>query len=97
MGVYYQVACDELQERIDPGSVDNFSIKAWAIAHRDNPFGQFVIFALRTRWIGKSVRLVHDSGDDPGYFDYKEVTEDIVHSYNDEYKTFYQFTGDEEV
>ena len=60
MGIYYQVACDELKERIDPGSIDNLGIKAGSIAHPKHPFGQVVIFALLTRWFGKSIRLVDD-------------------------------------
>ena len=92
MGIYYQVACDDLKERIDPGSIDDLGTKAGAIAHPEHPFGAIVIFALSTRWKGESIRLVDDRGDDAGYFDYEEVTKYVLRDYNEFYNTGYQFT-----
>ena len=93
MGIYYQIACDELEERIDPGSINNLGVKAKNIANPKHPFGQVVVFVLLTRWEGKSVRLVDDCEDDPGYFEYKDVTEDVLKEYNEVYGTEYKFTG----
>ena len=92
MGTYYQIACDELKERIDPGSINNLGVKAKKIAHSEHQFGSVVVFALLTRWKGKNIRLVDDCGNDPGYFEYKEVTEDVLKEYNEVYGTEYKFT-----
>jgi hypothetical protein len=93
MGVYYQVACDEDRERIDPGSINDLGIKVGAIAHPNHPFGSVVVFAMSHRWHGKPTRIVDDLGSDPGYFDYNEVTEEVVKEYNEYYKTSLKFTG----
>lgn len=87
MGIYYQVACDATQERIDPGGINDLGIKADAIAYPKHPFGPVVIYAMLTRWSGKSVRLVNDLGDDPGYFDYADITGEIIAEYNKKYGT----------
>ena len=82
MGNYYKVACDELKENIDPGDIDNLGIKRLSIDWFEHPFGAVVIFAMLTRWAGKDVRLVDDCGEDPGYFEYKNVTRHILEEYN---------------
>lgn len=92
MGVYYQIACDELRERIDPGYIDNLGIKRGAIACHDHPFGPMVIFALLNRWAGKQARLVDDTSDDPGYFLYQNVTAFIIYEYNQQYHTNFKLT-----
>lgn len=94
MGVYYKIACDEAKECIDPGSINGLGIKARAIAAPDHPFGAVVMFAMLTRW-EHPIRLVDDCTEDPGYFDYKDVTEEVLKEYNERYKTELQFTGDE--
>ena len=93
MGTYYKIACDELKERIDPGSIDNLGIKWRSIAHPDHPFGSVAIFALVTRWEGKAARIANDLCDDAGYFEYADVTQQIMVEYNLEYGTALRFTG----
>jgi hypothetical protein len=95
MGVYYKIACDKRKERIDPGEIDNLGNKSGAIAHPDHPFGMVVIFALTTRWARESIRLVDDLAGDPGYYDYEDVTKDILAEYNEIYNTSLIFTGDD--
>lgn len=92
MGVYYQVACDESKERIDPGDIDDLGIKAGAIAHPEHPFGPVVMFAMLHRW-RSPIRLVDDTRDDPGYFEYVNVTEVVLLQYNEFYETEFRFTG----
>lgn len=92
MGVYYQVACDKHKERIDPGEIDDLGIKEGPIAHPEHPFGPVVVFAMLHRWQA-SVRLVNDSSDDPGFFEYENVTEEVLRKYNEYYKAEFKFTG----
>lgn len=94
MGIYYVVACDDLHEHINPGSIDDLGIKAHAISNPQHPFGAVVIFALRTRWYGKTARLIDDCGFDPAFSDYGDVTEEVLREYNSYHKTSYSFTGD---
>jgi len=96
MGIYYAIACDELKERIEPGSINNLGIKQHAIAHPNHPFGSVSVFALVTRWRGKTARIVNDCADDPGYYEYTDVTRQIVDEYNAEYGTTLEFTGDDD-
>lgn len=92
MGVYYKVACDEAKENIDPGAIDDLGIKAPAIAALDHPFGAVVIYAMLYFW-KHPVRLVNDMLDDPGYFEYSDVTADVLKAYNERYETNMQYTG----
>ena len=92
MGTYYQVACDERKERIDPGDIDDLGIKAGPIAHPKHPFGPVVMFAMLHRW-RRPVRLVNDCAEDPGYFEYENVTEEVLAAYNEYYETEFKFTG----
>lgn len=94
MGIYYKIACDEVKECIDPGHINDLGIKAGAIAAPDHPFGSVVVFAMVMRW-DHPVRLVNDSGDDPAYFEYTDVTEDVLKEYNERYKTELKFTPHE--
>ncbi len=96
MGIYYVIACDELKEKIEPGSINNLGIKQRAIAHPDHPFGPVSVFALVTRWRDKAARVLNDGGDDPGYFEYTDVTQQIIDEYNSEYRTALKFTGDDD-
>lgn len=51
------------------------------------------MFAMLYRWKAP-IRLANDhDGDDPGYFDYKEVTEEVLNEYNKYYNTQLVFTG----
>lgn len=93
MGIYYQIACDEKKERIDPGDINNLGIKQGAIAHPKHPFGSVAVFAMLRYWGGSTVRLVNDCGEDPGYFDYKNITREVVEAYNVYYSTTLTFTG----
>jgi len=93
MGVYYQAACDETKERIDPSNINGLGIKAGPIACPMHPFGAVVIFAMLHRWNSKQVRLVNDTQEDPGYFEYTEVTKDVLSAYNKHYETNLEFTG----
>jgi hypothetical protein len=93
MGTYYVVACDDLREHIDPGNIDDLGVKAGAISNPQHPFGAVVIFALRTRWFGKTARLVDDCGSDPAFFNYRDATEEVLSEYNTYHKTAYSFTG----
>jgi len=93
MGAYYKAACDEAKEQINPGHIDDLGIKAKSIAHPNHPFGQVVIFAMLHRWKA-SVRIANDTGDDDGYFDYADVTDEVLKAYNEHYKTQLRFTGE---
>lgn len=93
MGIYFKVACDRLQQSIDPGFADveqdpiyYYSIKE-GICHPDHPFGSIVLFCLMYKWRGEQVRLVSDIGDDPGYYTYEDITQEVLDSYNDKFKT----------
>lgn len=90
MGVYYKAACDELREKIDPGKINDLGVKAGAIAHPEHPFGSIVVFSMLGRWNGCTVRLANDSDDDEGYFDYQDVTKQVVEAYNEKYGTEYK-------
>lgn len=94
MGTYYCVVCDELEEKIDPGSIDNLGIKEGAIGNLKHSIGAVTIFALCGRWRNKKIRLANDSGNDPGYDDYTEITKEILEEYNKSYKTNLIYTGD---
>lgn len=92
MGTYYQVACDQHKERIDPGDINNKGIKAHAIAHPNHEFGPVVIFAMLRRW-NAPIRLADDTREDEGYFDYKNVTQQVIADYNEVYGTSLEYTG----
>lgn len=94
MGIYYQVACDEARERIDPACINGLGNKFVAIAHPEHPFGQVIIFAMLRRWAGKSVRLAEDYTDDAGYYEYRDITEDVIREYNHAYGTSLTFVRD---
>jgi hypothetical protein len=93
MGTYYKVACDETKENIDPGSINDLGVKKHAVAAPEHPLGPIVVFALVTRWFGKKCRAVIDVDDDLGYFDYKDITKEVIEAYNKEYHTNLEFTG----
>ncbi len=93
MSAYYQIVCDELKERIDPGEINDRGVKEFAIAHPEHPFGQIVVFAMLRRWKGKTVRIVDDRGNDPAYYDYSDVTESVLREYNDRYGSGHKFTS----
>lgn len=97
MGVYYVIACDKLKEKIDPGSINDLGMKQHAIAHQKHPFGSVVIFALVTRWCNQTARIANDYNDDPGYYEYTDITQQIINEYNTEYETILQFTGEKEL
>jgi hypothetical protein len=82
MGIYYAVACDEMKERIDPGEINNLGMKEYAIAYPDHPFGALVIFAMLTRWRHKNITLVNDYDDEESYYEYTDITADVVTAYN---------------
>ena len=47
------------------------------------------------RWRrNEKIRLANDSGDDPGYDHYTNVTKEILEEYNKMYKTDLIYTGD---
>ena len=92
MGVYFKVACDEAKECIDPGSINDLGVKAGSIAHPEHPFGPVVVYATLHRW-HSPIRLANDSHDDPGYYDYLDVTEEVLREYNQTYNTHFRFTG----
>lgn len=93
MGNYYQVACDELKERIDPGDINDLGIKAGPVAHLEHPLGALTIFNLLGRWHCMSVRLVSDAGgDDEAYHRYTDVTYETIRRYNEVYKTNIKYT-----
>lgn len=94
MGTYYKVCCDEMRESICPGQINDLGIKLGAIVHPSHPFGAVVVFAMATRWEGKQCRIVNDCDDDPGYFDYKEVTKEVLAAYNQYTGTELRFTPD---
>ena len=85
MGVYYMIACDELKERIEPGDVFGLGIKRGAITSVEHPIGALVINTLMGRWNGRSCRVADDCGEDPGYFEYTDVTEEVMADYNEEW------------
>lgn len=93
MGTYYQVACDEKKERIDPGEINDLGIKSGPIANPKHPFGAVVIFAMLHRWRAP-VRLVNDCAEDAGYFEYANVTEETLKAYNEFYGMSLKFTGE---
>ena len=93
MGIYYAVACDKFKESIDPGAINNLGIKAGSIAHPNHPLGAVIIFAALYRWQGEPIRVVNDLGDDPGYFEYRDVTKEVLKEYNEYYSTDLRFTG----
>ncbi len=93
MGLYYQLVCDELKERIDPGNINDLGIKASAIAAPEHPLGSVAVFAMLKRWGDKPVRLVNDESDDPAYWEYQNVTKNVLQDYNACYDTNLQFTG----
>lgn len=95
MGTYYMAACDEAKERIDPGSINDLGVKFGSISHPEHPFGSVVIFAMATRWRGKQARIASDIGSDPGYYDYREVTAEVLAEYNRVHRTDLRFTGDD--
>lgn len=84
MGTYYKVACDALQENIDPGDVNDGGIKLKAISHPQHAFGPLVVFAMAGRWNGRLCRVVPDNREDAAaaYDDYKDVTEEVITEYN---------------
>jgi hypothetical protein len=96
MGVYYKAACDDLQERIDPGHIENLGIKAGSIARSEHPFGSLVIFAMLYRWRNHGVRIADDLGDDPGYFEYRDITGEVLAEYNKSYGTTFKHTPDDD-
>ena len=93
MGIYYKVACDDHRECIDPGSIDGLSVKASGIASTAHPLGAVTLFALLNRWCGATVRLADDLADDPGYYDYVDVTAEVLAEYNQKYGTDLKYTG----
>ena len=97
MGIYYVIACDKLKEKIDPGSINDLGMQQHAIAHLKHPFGSVVIFALVTRWCNQTARIANDYNDDPGYYEYTDITQQIINEYNTEYGTTLQFTGEKEL
>ena len=87
MGVYYKAVCDELQESIDPGRINDGGVKGYAIAHPTHEFGPVVILAMLGRWRRHSVRLVtHENphADNP-YHSYTDVTKQVIAEYNSLY------------
>ena len=64
MGTYYRAACDAAKQTIDPGYMNDLGMKHSAISHPNHPFGPILSFAMSTRWIGGSVRLVSDNVED---------------------------------
>ena len=94
MGVYYCVSCDELKEMIYPGDINGLGVKQGAIGNLEHPIGAVTIFAMCSRWRNKKIRLANDSGDDPGYDHYTNVTKEILEEYNKMYKTDLIYTGD---
>lgn len=86
MGVYYKIACDEVKESIEPGDINDLGIKLNAISAPDHPFGAVCVFAMARRWACRPCRIVDDCGDDPGYFDYADVTEEVIKAYNEVYR-----------
>lgn len=93
MGTYFAVACDELKEKLDPGSVNNGPIKLGGMCMRGNPFGALTLYTMAGgRWYRKACRIVNDSADDPGYFDYTDVTAEAIIEYNDSYEESLEHT-----
>ena len=96
MSTYYTVCCDERREQINVCFVlgmdgSGFGIKQRSIAAPGNILGALAIFALNTIWTGKSLRLADDIRDhDPGYFDYHDITPELIVAYNKEYKTSFE-------
>jgi hypothetical protein len=82
MGIYCKVACDETRESIDPGLINNSGIKIQHLGRRNHPLGPLVMHVLTWRWQGKSCRVVDDSGDDPAYDAYVDITESMIADYN---------------
>lgn len=96
MGTYYMVACDKLKERINPSNINNLGIKAGPIAHPNHPFGQVVMFALLNRWSNESIRLVNDGqSDEDAFFEYADVTKEVLSDYNEYYQVELIFTGED--
>lgn len=97
MGTYYKMACDDLKESIDPGDINGLGIKEFAIAYPTHPFGPVIVFAMLERWKGHACRLVNDLTDDPGYFDYRNVTREVIEDYNARYPDAkpLRYTGDD--
>jgi len=99
MGAYYKLVCDELRESIDPGAINNCGIKLGSISFPNHPFGSVSIFAMSIVWgIDYKFRLINDERYPEEYFDYKDITKQIIDRYNDCYCTEenkLQYTGEE--
>jgi hypothetical protein len=50
---------------------------------------------MSRRWSCIPCRIANDTGDDDGYFRYKDVTAEVIAEYNEEYGTALRFTGRE--
>jgi len=93
MAIYYQVVCDEAKEGIYPGFINNLGVKSGSIAHPEHPIGNILMFAMLYRWSGSTVRLANDLEEDLGFFEYEDVTEQVLAEYNKSYNTNIKFTG----
>lgn len=87
MGIEFTIACDATKEKIDPARIDGFGSKAGPIAHPNHPLGALAVFAMLYRWAWSPVRLAADGGDDSGYYDYTDVTDEVIEEYNHFYGT----------
>jgi hypothetical protein len=81
MGIYYAYANDSKKEIIFPMIDDGESVagsKKHNFMCRDHPIHFLLCVALMYRWCGDSVRLCNDYNDEDIYFEYKDVTCEVV-------------------
>lgn len=80
MGICYAYVNDQKKEilfpNIDDGNGEAGS-KRGNFLRRDHPIHVLLFLALFYKWHGDSVRLCDDCGDD-AYFEYQDVTGDLV-------------------
>ena len=97
MGVDVKAVCKRKLECIDPDRVyapgrGTYNANIDAVDYPEHPFGALVMHALTTRWMGANVMLVDESEDlyQDYYGDIRDVTEDVVLSYNKKHGTQFE-------
>jgi|DEB19_MinimDraft_3_1074340.scaffolds.fasta_scaffold06300_3 hypothetical protein len=80
MGTYYAYVNDSKKEIIFPDIDDGdgeAGPKKCNFLRRDHPIHVLLFIAFFYKWHGDSVRLCEDGGED-AYYEYKDVTADLV-------------------
>jgi len=95
VGIYYAYANDEKQEIIFPDISDEEGLagpKKQNLLARNHPIHFLLCVAFMYRWCNDYVRLCDDGED--AYFDYKDVTVDLVKIANEKVGTTFTYKPD---